>query len=353
MNRVLMMEFNSQNCPFNSDHSPFGDVVLSSRARLARNLEGFPFVNRSTHSDCLEVTSLLRPLSEHKSRSTALEWIDMNSLDEVTTNMLVERHLISSTLAQSEHPRAIAVGPELSRSVMINEEDHIRIQSIRPGLQLEIVHEDVQQLDLRVEAFITYAFDEQLGFLTACPTNIGTGARFSVMLHLPGLRILKDLQRVHHACEAMSIAIRGFRGEGSGTVADLFQVSNQITMGKTEEQLCELLSSEFIPPVVEWERAARNRILDEQSNKLDDQTYRSLGILQNARLLDPAEAMKNLGNIRLGVCLNRIHDISLHTINSLMISIHPAHIKYKYGKSLTSRELDKIRADLIRESLKS
>lgn len=340
-----------QNCPFNSDNAPFGDVVLSSRARLARNLEGFPFVNRSTTSDCMEVASLVSRICSQKDSPLSLEWIDMDELDEITAQMFVERHLISSHLAQSTHPRAIAVGPELSRSVMVNEEDHIRIQSIRPGLQLHEVRDDVHKLDLSIEEVIAYAFDEQFGFITACPTNLGTGARFSVMLHLPGLRIVKDLERVHQASEGMSLAIRGYRGEGSVTIADLFQVSNQMTLGETEEQLCNILSNEFLPPVIEWERKARMRIAKEQSSKLDDQTFRAIGLLQNARILTPEEAMNCLGNIRLGICLDRITDIEISTINRLMIDIHPGHLRWKYGKELTTDEIDSRRSDLIREKL--
>jgi len=340
-----------QNCPFNSDYAPFGDVVLSSRARLARNLEGFPFVNRSTTSDCMEVASLVSRICTQDDSPLSLEWIDMDELDEITSQMFVERHLISSHLAESTHPRAIAVGPELSRSVMVNEEDHIRIQSIRPGLQLQEVRDDVQKLDLSIEEVITYAFDEQFGFITACPTNLGTGARFSVMLHLPGLRIVKDLQRVHQASEGMSLAIRGYRGEGSGTIADLFQVSNQLTLGETEEHLCNILSDEFLPPVIEWERKARMRIAKEQPSKLDDQTFRAIGVLHNARILTPEEAMNCLGNIRLGICLDRITDIDIRTINRLMIDIHPGHLRWKYGKELSTDEINSRRSDLIREKL--
>ena len=340
-----------QNCPFNSDYAPFSDVVLSSRARLARNLEGFPFVNRSTTSDCMEVASLVSRICTQDDSPLSLEWIDMDELDEITSQMFVERHLISSHLAESTHPRAIAVGPELSRSVMVNEEDHIRIQSIRPGLQLQEVREDVQKLDLSIEEVIAYAFDEQFGFITACPTNLGTGARFSVMLHLPGLRIVKDLQRVHQASEGMSLAIRGYRGEGSGTIADLFQVSNQLTLGETEEHLCNILSDEFLPPVIEWERKARMRLAKEQPSKLDDQTFRAIGVLHNARILTPEEAMNCLGNIRLGICLDRITDIDIRTINRLMIDIHPGHLRWKYGKELSTDEINSRRSDLIREKL--
>ncbi len=339
------------NCPFNSDYSPCGDIVLSSRARLARNLEGFPFVHRSTVPDCKEVSSLVHQICEDDTNVLTLEWVNLDELDSLTTELFVERNLVSSALASATHPRAIAIGPELSRSVMVNEEDHIRIQSIRPGVQLEEVLQDVQELDLRIEEVIAYAFDEQLGFLTACPTNVGTGARFSVMMHLPALRIIKDLPRVQNACEGMSLAIRGYRGEGSKVVADLFQVSNQVTLGYTQEQLCDVLSNDFLPPVIEWERKARKTILELQKETLEDQTFRSLGLLQNARMLKLHEAMQCLGNLRLGICTKVIDDIELKTINQLLIEIHPSHIKWKFGKALSNEEIPSLRSKLIREKL--
>lgn len=340
-----------RNCPFNSDNTPFGDVVLSSRARLARNLEGFPFVNRSTEMDCKEVTSLVHRISDNKQQSTTLEWTDIDTLEPNILEMFVERHLCSSNLAHSKHPRAIAIGSELSRSVMVNEEDHIRIQSIRPGLQMEDVRDDVHNLDLQIEEIIAYSFDKQLGFLTACPTNLGTGARFSVMLHLPALRIVKDFTRIRKSCEAMSLAIRGYRGEGSRAIADLYQVSNQVTLGYTEEQLCKILSEDFLPNVIEWERKSRMSIAKNNLSLLDDQTHRSLGTLKNARIITVEESMQCLGNIRLGVCLDRITDIDINTINQLLIEIHPAHLRWHYGEDVKDDDIPELRSNFIREKL--
>jgi len=340
-----------KNCPFNRASSPFGDVVLSSRARLARNLDGFPFVNRASLSDCSEVTSLVKQICGVQPENDELEWVNLDELDLLTTELFVERHLVSSTLANASHPRAIAIGPELSRSVMINEEDHIRIQSIRPGLQLEEARKDVDALDLRIEEIIAYAFDEDLGFLTACPTNVGTGARFSIMLHLPALRIIKDLQLVRNACEGMSLAIRGYQGEGSKTIADLYQVSNQVTLGYTEEQLCSIISNDFLPSVIEWEREARKSIAENQFSKLEDQTFRSLGLLQNARMLELDEAMQSLGDLRLGVCVGLLPDIDLATINKLFIEIHPSHLRWHFGKDMLDEKISMFRSELIREKL--
>jgi protein arginine kinase len=338
-------------CPFDNDHAPDIDVVLSSRARLARNLEGFPFVHRSSVPDCNEVASLVSQICTHQNGNSHLEWLDLAELEDSTTGIFVERNLVSQELAKASHPRAIAVGPELSRSVMVNEEDHVRIQSIRPGVQLKETLQDVQHLDLQIEEYIAYAFNEQLGFLTACPTNVGTGARLSVMLHLPALRIIKDLKRVQKACEGMSLAIRGYRGEGSKIIADLFQVSNQVTLGYTQEQLCSILADDFLPPVIDWERKARETIIENQREKLEDQTFRALGILQNARILKLHEAMQYLGNIRLGICTGVINNIELKTVNQLLIEIHPSHLRWKFGKDLLDDEILAARSRLLRETL--
>jgi protein arginine kinase len=339
------------NCPFNSDYSPCGDVVLSTRARLARNLEGFPFVNRSSDADCKEVASLVSRICTKEPKDTGLEWIDIDNYDALTTKLFVERNLVSNNLANATHPRAIAIGPELSRSVMVNEEDHIRIQSIRPGLQLEETCQDVHELDLKIEEVIAYAFDDQLGFLTACPTNVGTGARFSVMLHLPGLRIIKDLERVRNACEGMSLAIRGYQGEGSKAIADLYQVSNQVTLGYTEEQLCSVISNDFMPPVIQWEREARKSLAENQYGKLEDQTFRALGLLQNARMLQLDEALQCLGHIRLGVCLGILDHLVTKTINQLFIEIHPSHLRWKYGRDIEDDAIPALRSKLLREKI--
>jgi protein arginine kinase len=338
------------NSQFDSDYAPDLDVVLSSRTRLARNLEGFPFVHRSSVPDCNEVASLVSQICQQHNGNTQLEWHDLAELEEFTTGIFVERNLVSNKLANAKHPRAIAIGPELARSVMVNEEDHVRIQSIRPGVQLKETLQDVQQLDFQIEECIAYAFSEQLGFLTACPTNVGTGARLSVMLHLPALKIVKDLKRVQNACEGMSLAIRGYRGEGSKIIADLFQVSNQVTLGYTQEQLCSILADDFLPPVIEWERKARETIIENQREKLEDQTFRALGILQNSRILKLHEAMQYLGNIRLGICTGVVNNIELKTLNQLLIEIHPSHLRWKFGKELLDDEIPAARSRLLREA---
>jgi protein arginine kinase len=345
------MQFDpSNNCPYASGTTAFGDVVLSSRARLARNLEGFPFVNSASAGDCEEVESLLSPAC-HERDEVSLEWVDLHAISEIERTMCAERHLISTNFASAKHPRGVMVGPELARSVMINEEDHLRIQSIQPGLNLLQAHQDVKLIDHRMEDLVAYAFDDRLGFLTACPTNVGTGARFSVMMHLPALRITKAFRQLHNACEGMSIAIRGYHGEGSKTIADLYQLSNQVTLGYNEDDLRKLLEDEFLPTVIETEREARMTIVQQHASKLDDRVFRAKGILETARLLPLDEAMDCLSRIRLGVCLERITDIEINTINQLFIEIQKGHLEWRFGNGLSDAALQQHRADLVKEKL--
>ena len=347
----MTMQFDPDiNCPYASGTTAYGDVVLSSRARLARNLEGFPFVNRASTGDCEEVQILLNPDCKSED-DIQLEWVDLHKLSPVEKTMCAERHLISTNFASATHPRGVMVGPELARSVMVNEEDHLRIQSIKPGLDLLATHEDVIAMDQRMEDLVAYAFDDQLGFLTACPTNVGTGARFSVMMHLPALRITKEFRQLYNSCESMSIAIRGYHGEGSETIADLYQLSNQVTLGYTEEDLRAMLEDQFLPTVIENERNARMKIIQQHAAKLDDRVFRAQGILENARLLPLNEAMDCLGRVRLGVSLERITDIDINAINQLFIDIQDAHVQWRYGDNLTSVQLQEKRAELVKEKL--
>ncbi len=336
---------------FSSAEAPFGDVVLSSRARLARNLDGFPFVNKSSGDDCAEVTELLRKASIEVEDGISLDWIPIDELDELRAQLFVERHLVSSKLINNQYPRAVAIGKELIRSVMVNEEDHIRIQCIRPGLQLSAVFDDVYDLDKRLNESISYAFHKDLGYLTACPTNLGTGARFSVMVHLPGLKIVKDLGRIQNACKAMSLAIRGFQGEGSKALGDIYQVSNQVTLGYTEEELLSLIADQFLPPVIDWERKARMHIIETNAAELDDRIYRAIGTIKTARLLSLEEAMQCLGHIRLGIATNRINDIDINLVNQSFINIQPAHVKWHSDSQLPETDIPKVRCELIRELL--
>ncbi|MFU8827989.1 MAG: ATP--guanido phosphotransferase, partial [Phycisphaerales bacterium] len=241
------------------------DVVLTSRVRLARNIAGIPFVNRCVPTDLRGVLELAEQHIIRDVVSPGMTWMPMQPMSQLDRQVLVERHLISAQHAKGELPRAVAVStPDESVSVMVNEEDHLRIQIIRPGLALREAFDRIGAVDDEIESRIDYAFHPQFGYLTACPTNLGTGIRLSVMLHLPGLKLANEIDKARRAAQAMSLAVRGIYGEGSEALGDIYQLSNQTTLGKSEEELLHQFESEIIPQVIEYERVARRSLLEKR-----------------------------------------------------------------------------------------
>jgi protein arginine kinase len=238
-----------------------------------------------------------------------------------------------------------------SLAMMINEEDHLRIQAMSSGLRLHDLYERISRIDDLLENQMEFAFSPQYGYLTACPTNVGTGIRVSVMLHLPALKMTSQIEKVFHAARDLHVAVRGFYGEGSEPIGDLFQISNQTTLGKSENTIIEELIRQAIEPVVEYELRARKKILDERLPALDDKIYRALGVLSHARLISSEETMYMLSYLRLGVHLERIKNISLDTINRLFFFTQPAHLQHLCRKKLDTQQRDQARADFIRKEL--
>jgi len=333
---------------------PDSDVVVSSRVRLARNLAGYNFVNRSDRDERQQIVDMV-----HRHRDTIcdepsrLSIINLHETDSAERSLLVERHLISKQLAKGRQPRAVVVLPDESMAIMVNEEDHFRMQVIRSGFQLRRAYSQVNELDDRLERRMQFAFDTRFGYLTACPTNAGTGIRISVMLHLPGLALMSsDIERVRRAARDMHLALRGFYGEGSDALGDFFQLSNQTTFGKTEAELLDEFEERIVPQVVSYERHAREELAERQSMLLDDVCHRALGILQNARLIKIDEAMRLLSHLRLGVETGRITSVSRETINQLTLLVHSAHLQKIVGRPLQQADRSKVRAELIRAHLR-
>ncbi|MFW5653123.1 MAG: ATP--guanido phosphotransferase, partial [Planctomycetota bacterium] len=300
---------------------PDSDVVVSSRIRLARNLGGYNFVNRSDRDERQQIVDMVhRHRDAISDAPDGLSIINLHDADALERSLLVERHLISKQLAKGRQPRAVVVAPDESMAIMVNEEDHFRMQVIRSGFQLRRAYDQVNELDDRLEQRMHFAFDSRFGYLTACPTNVGTGIRISVMLHLPGLALLSsDIERVRRAARDMHLALRGFYGEGSDALGDFFQLSNQTTFGKTESELLEEFEERIVPQVVSYERHAREELIDRQSTRLDDVCFRALGVLQNARIIKIDEAMRLLSHLRLGISTGRITEINRETINQLTL----------------------------------
>lgn len=337
---------------------PAGDVVFSSRVRLARNLSGLPFVGRATPEQKQRTLDLVREAIRGTDLPDRWVWLNIHETPASDRGLLVERHLISKQLqkgrgaAIGEDPRAVAFCTPGERvSIMVNEEDHLRLQVIRSGLDLSDAWAQADRIDDSLEAALDFAYAPRLGYLTACPTNIGTGARMSVMLHLPALRMTGDIDKVKRAAGDMGLAVRGFYGEGSEAAGDLYQLSNQTTLGKTEAMILSDLESVIIPRVIEYERIARKTLLTKRTNFLLDQIYRSLGAARHARLMTAEEAMQHLSNIRMGCILGVIKDVEPALLNLLLLLVQPTHLQRVFGKDLDQDARREARALLLRTRL--
>ncbi len=330
---------------------PLSDVVISSRVRLARNLAGYPFLVRSSPEQREELSQLVRGAIGALPSARKLVYIEVDQMSELDRQVLVERHLISRQLAEGEGRRGLAVSPEETEAVMVNEEDHLRLQVLRSGLQLDECWQRINELDDRLSDELEFAFDERFGYLTACPTNVGTGMRVSVMLHLPALRITEELPKVFRSAKELRLAVRGLFGEGTEATGDFYQVSNQTTLGKSEQDVLDQFAREIIPQIVDYEHRARMALADQRSLALDDKVHRALGVLRSARTITSEETLFLLSHVRLGVNMGRIKNVPVETINELFLLTQPAHLQKIQGKSLKDDARRAARADYIRTRL--
>lgn len=334
------------------DSGPDSDIVLSSRIRLARNFSDATFPLVADKEELEQVKNFIhKEFSEETfGDDVSFEYIPMQDLSTVEKHVLVEKHLISPLLAKNSPTSAAMISQNEKISVMINEEDHIRIQLYFPGLQLKNALEKGFEFDDWIEDKVNYAFDEKRGYLTSCPTNVGTGMRASVMMHLPALTFTKQLNRMIPAINQLGLVVRGIYGEGSETLGNLFQISNQITLGRTEEDIIEDLQS-VVKQLIGHERHARKHLVEHSKTKLEDRIYRSLGVLEYSRVIESKEAARCLSNVRLGIDLGIIKNISRNILNELMILTQPGFLQHYAKKSLKANERDILRATLIRERL--
>ncbi len=300
-----------------------GDVVVSVRVRLARNLQATPFVWRAS---ALQRNEVIRATREAAGAVGGLHWLELENAPWGQRALLAERHLISRTFCDAKGARAVGLSPSETLSVMVNEEDHLRMQALRPGNSLQTAFADATAMERLLSQHLDMAFDERWGYLTACPTNVGCGIRISAMVHLPGLRMAGQLDRVKRAAQELHLAVRGFAGEGSDAIADLFQISNQVTLGVSESALLGEFQDRILPSVVQWERQARTAVARTDLLALQDRTARGVALLQQARLMPLDEGLKLLGRLRLGVAMELASGLSLGQVNRLMLSIHPGHL---------------------------
>ncbi|MDY7109207.1 MAG: protein arginine kinase [Planctomycetota bacterium] len=337
--------------PWISADGPHADVVLSCRARLARNIAGFPFVNSASTTQRHELLNIARQVLLRCRLADGMTWVDLVETTPRDRELLFERHLISRNLAEADIERAVVISSDETLSVMVNEEDHLRMQVLAPGLALTDVHDRIHAVDDAIEAHIDYAFSKRWGYLTACPTNVGTGIRFSVMMHLPALKIINEIERVRRAAKDLHLAVRGYYGEGSESSGDFYQISNQVTLGKSEAELLAELEEKILPRIIEYEHHARRILAERNQTVLDDQIHRAVGTLRSARLMRVEEAMKLLSRVRLAVCLGRFPEIDPNLINRLFLQVQPAHLQSHAGRSLSAAEVQKTRADVLRAAL--
>ncbi|HUS91186.1 MAG TPA: protein arginine kinase [Phycisphaerae bacterium] len=330
---------------------PMHDVVISSRIRLARNLAGMPFLTQCSPDQQADLERRLRREVLAAGVAPEMLYVDIAAAGELDRQLLVERHLISRQHAGASHPRGVAVSSHETTSIMVNEEDHLRIQVLRSGLDLAGAIQEIHRTDDLLEERLDYAFHERYGYLTACPTNVGTGLRVSVMLHLPALKMTGEIEKAFRAAHDMRLAIRGLYGEGTEASGDFFQVSNQTTLGKTEEQIVEEFLRETIPHFIEYERQARSSLLARRSLAIDDKAQRSLALLRATRLISSDETMYLLSLVRLGVNLHRIEDVDVKTINELFLLTQPAHLQRLLDRELGPAERAEARATYIRRRL--
>ncbi|MEX2171565.1 MAG: protein arginine kinase [Pirellulales bacterium] len=335
---------------------PESDIVISSRIRLARNLADFPFIARATESDRSEIERLLMEQFGELQRSEQLAadllHVDVAGLEDIDRLFLVERQLISRELADSQGSRAVVIDQHEQFSVMINEEDHLRIQVMHSGLDLAEAWKQIDRLDNLIEQRVTYAYSDKLGYLTACPTNVGTGVRMSVMLHLPALVITRQIEKVFRSLQKINLAVRGLYGEGSQAMGDFYQISNQVTLGMGEEELLKKVG-DVVPVLLDYERQARDFLLRESQETLHDRVSRAYGILRNAQTISSEETMHLLSSVRMGVNLGLINDVKIPTVNKLFIHTQPAHLQKITGMELDSSDGNIERASYLRRHLGS
>ena len=327
---------------------PESDIVMCSRIRLARNLADFPFINRASRGERAEIEATVK--AAIVAAAPELAYLDVKGLGSLDRQFLVERQLISRELAAIEGPRGVAIGPKENVSIMVNEEDHLRIQVMHSGLSLPDVWDRINRLDDRLEEHLTYAFNAQLGYLTACPTNVGTGIRVGVMLHLPALVQTKQIDKVFRALHKIHLAVRGLYGEGTQAFGDFYQISNQQTLGKSEPELIRNLS-DVVPQIINYERTARQLLINERRQHLHDQVSRAYGVLKTAHTISSEETMHLLSSVRLGINLGLIDDLEIPTVNELFIHTQPAHLQKLQGRSLEVDDRNIARATYLRNRL--
>jgi len=327
------------------------DIVISSRIRLARNISGKPFPDWAESKCREEIMHLLVEVIFSLPEMKNAVFFDMVTLDTRDKEILHERHFISRELIGKKKGCGVVVSRNGRISIMINEEDHLRMQIFSSGLRVDGIFDKIMQLDNYLENHVDFAFSPRLGYLTACPTNVGTGLRVSVMIHLLGLKLANELGPVLKGLGKLGVAVRGVGGEGTDALGDLFQVSNQSTLGSSEKNIVDKILS-AVKEIIKHEENARARLWEDKRTRVIDFVARSLGLLKCARMLSSKEAFDLLSALRLGVYMGLVSNISISQINEMMFLTQPAHIQKIMGKKAGSEERDSFRSIIVKEKIK-
>lgn len=327
-------------------------VVLSSRVRLARNVAGCKFPPSADSDTKKRIVSYFdSTLARSKLLSPGL-YYKASDISELDRDFLVERHLISPAFLDRDLSKALFIDCGERVSIMINEEDHLRIQALSPGLDTKGAYELAMLYDAEIGGYLEYCYDPDFGYLTACPTNAGTGMRASILIHLPGLVLTREIDKVISHITRSGLVVRGFYGEGSDVLGNLFQVSNQNTLGITEEEILNQISR-IAREIIEKEAAARQRLIDEAADMIEDKIWRAYGILKHARVLTSDEVMNLLSAIRLGHAMKIIDFLDIALVNEILLLSQPAHLQKYYGHAMDPTRRDFVRAQMVREKLRN
>jgi protein arginine kinase len=341
----------NQTCEWLKGTGPHSNIVISSRTRLARNLKRIPFshwADKRQKEDVLRQTREAININNYTKGAIFLLMADLSNLDK---QFLIERHLISKEHALRANSKAVVIGDQEILSIMINEEDHLRIQVMQSGFNLHEAWQIVKRIDEEFEKKLDFAYSPNWGYLTACPTNAGTGLRASVMLHLPALVMTKQINKVLQAITKLNLTARGFYGEGTEASGNFFQISNQVTLGLSEEDILDNIER-IIKQVIGHEQNARKTLFEQDEARIKDRIWRAYATLKNAHIITSKEAIDMFSSVRLGVDIGILKNINIQTLNQIFILIQPAHLQKIERKILSPQERDIKRAELIRKELK-
>jgi len=347
---MLFEELLKQTGEWLSGTGPDAEIVICCRLRLARNVQGFRFISRMDAEEREACEKQIRAVILKASVVASDRYVPLHETKALDRKLLVERHLISKEHEESKHPRGVAIDAGEQISIMVNEEDHMRLQVFQSGLQLREALARANGIDDKLASGLDFAFSPQLGYLTACPTNVGTGLRASVMLHLPALVLTRHIEKVFQAVSKLNLAVRGLHGEGTEASGHFYQISNQVTLGRSDLEILANIE-QVVPTIIDYERKARAELLKRDRLRIEDRVWRAYGMLRTARIISSEESLMLLSALRMGVHLGLLPDVELSTINHLFLNTQPGHLQRLAAHEMEALERDARRAEYIRQKL--